>query len=247
MTLSNIKKGKKGGKKERLVIHGEKGIGKSSFGSQSPKPIFIPLEDGCSEIEALPQFPKQVTFTGTMECIKSLLEEKHDYETVILDTYDALIDVISAGVMKRDFDNNALKFNNFLAGNKVVAQEMKKLLDALDELREKGMRIIILCHSGILNVKNPNGDDYQKLSLAVPKYTSGLLVGWADRVGHAGYEFKVKGGDDSENKKGKVLQRDSERYLWFNGTAAVEAKTRVGYELKAEKLLFRYADYKAAQ
>jgi len=124
---------------------------------------------------------------------------------------------------------------------------MKKIIDALDELREKGMRVIILCHSGILNVKNPNGDDFQKLSLAVPKYTNGLLVGWADRVGHAGYEFKVKGGDDSENKKGKVVQRDTERYLWFNGTAAVEAKTRVGYELKEDKILFNYKAYEEVQ
>lgn len=247
MSLSNIKLGKKGGKKERLVIHAEKGIGKTTFGSQSPKPIFIPLEDGCSEIQGLPQFERQTSFTGTMACIEQLEKEKHAYETVILDTYDALIDVISAGVCTRDFDGNPHKFNMFLGGNKVVAQETKKMLDALDELREKGMRIIILSHSGILNVKNPNGDDYQKLSLAVPKYTSGLLVGWADRVGYAGYEFKVKGGDDAENKKGKVVQRDSERYLWFSGNAAIEAKTRVGYEMKSNKILFKYESYKGAQ
>jgi hypothetical protein len=139
----NIKKGKKGGKKERLVIHAEKGIGKTTFGSQATKPIFVPLEDGCSEIDGLAMFDKQTTMAGTMDCLKQLRDEKHDYETVILDTYDALVEVVSAGVMKRDFDNNPLKFNNFLAGNKLVAQEVKKILDLLDELREKGMRVIV--------------------------------------------------------------------------------------------------------
>lgn len=243
----NIKKGKRGGKKERLVIHAEKGIGKTTFGSQAPKAIFLPLEDGCSEVDGLAMFDKQTTFTGAMKCLQELIDEKHDYETVVVDTYDALVEVLSSGVMNRDYQGNVQKFNSFGVGNQAVAQEMKSFLNRLDELRDKGMRVIVLCHSGILNVKNPNGDDYQKLSLAVPKSTSGLLVAWADRVGHAGYEFKVKGGDDSENRKGKVVQRDTERYLWFNGTASVEAKTRVGYEMKQDKILFTYNEYKENQ
>jgi len=243
-----IKVGKKGTLPERLLLYGEKGIGKTTFASRAEGCIFIPTEDGCSSVDGLAQFELQSTYEGVLKCVAQLLNENHKYQTVVIDTADSLVSIISDEVMKRDFEDKPLKFNNFLAGNKVVTQELKRMLSGLDMLREKKkMRIILLAHSGILNKKNPDGNDYMKISGDMPKFTWGLLFGWVDRLGYAGYEFSVKGGNDAENQKGKVIQRDSNRYIWFGGNAAVEAKTRVGFELKADKVLFTYKDYKEAQ
>ena len=90
MTL-NIKKGKKGSLKERLIILGEKGIGKTTFGSDAPKPIFIPTEDGCSSIEGLDYFPKQTIYSGVLDCLKQLGKEKHEFQTVVIDTLDGVL------------------------------------------------------------------------------------------------------------------------------------------------------------
>ena len=35
----------------RILIYGTEGIGKSTFASESPKPIFLQTEDGLGEIE----------------------------------------------------------------------------------------------------------------------------------------------------------------------------------------------------
>src|SRR4029078_13367683 len=35
----------------RLLVYGTPGIGKSTFGSQAPNPIFLPTEDGLDEID----------------------------------------------------------------------------------------------------------------------------------------------------------------------------------------------------
>ena len=35
----------------RLVLYGTEGIGKSTFGSQCPAPVFIQTEDGLAEID----------------------------------------------------------------------------------------------------------------------------------------------------------------------------------------------------
>ena len=46
MTLANIKKGKKGDLKERVIILGKKKVGKTTFGAIAPKPILIRPDDG---------------------------------------------------------------------------------------------------------------------------------------------------------------------------------------------------------
>ena len=45
----------------RLVVYGTEGIGKSTFASQTPAPIFIQTEDGLAGIDC-DKFPLSVTF-----------------------------------------------------------------------------------------------------------------------------------------------------------------------------------------
>ncbi len=244
MTLA-INTGKQGNLPERLIIIGEKKIGKTTFGADSESPIFIPTEDGCSSIPGLQYFDKQTSYQGILDCVIQLGKEDHKHKTLVIDTLDGVVEILSAEVTKTSFDNNPLKFNNYLAGNKAVAQDMKLLLDYLDRLREvKKMRIILLCHTGTSNQKNPEGDDYIKATGYMGKFTWGLFANWADRIGHAGYDFTVRSGDDSERIKGKIIQRDDRRYLRFGGTATLDVGCRVGYEMKENKILFTYEEYK---
>lgn len=244
MTLQ-IKTGKRGNLPERLIILGEKKIGKTTFGADSESPIFIPTEDGCSGIDGLAYFDKQSSYQGVLDCVVQLGKEDHKYKTLVIDTLDGAVELCSEKVMKDSFENNPKKFNNYLQGNKVTAQEMKLLLDYLDRIREKKkMKIILLCHTGTANQKNPEGDDYIKATGYMGKFTWGLFANWADRIGHAGYDFKVRSGNDGENKKGKIIQSDDSRYLRFGGTATLDVGCRVGYEMKENKILFTYAEYK---
>ena len=244
MALAGIKKGKKGSLKERLIILGEKGIGKTTFGADAPKPIFIPTEDGCSSIEGLDYFPKQTTYKGILECINNLGKEDHAYETLVIDTLDGVTDLLGAELIKDEFSNNANKFNSFGAGDKRTAQKVKELMDLLDKLREaKNMRIIMLTHPGTMNVRNPEGDDYVKIIGSMGKWTWGALSNWADRIGYAGFDFIVRHSDE-DGKRGKAKQRGDDRFVRFLGTPTVDAKCRVGYEMKEDKILFTYAAYK---
>jgi len=243
----NVKKGKKGGLKERIIILGEKKIGKTTFGANAPKPIFIPTEDGCSSITGLDYFPKQTTYNGVLQCIKELGTEDHKYETLVIDTLDGVVDILSQEVTDKDFSGSPQKFNNYLQGNKVVTAQLKGFVDYLDRLREKkNMRIILLCHPGTANMKNPEGDDYVKTTGSMGKFTWGLFTNWADRIGYAGYDFIIRNSDD-KGKKGKAHQMGNERYLRFGGTATLDVGCRVGYELKEDKMVFDYKAYESNQ
>jgi len=73
----------------RILLYGVEGIGKSTFGSQAPKPIFIQTEDGLNEINC-DKFPLARSYDDVALALGELRAEKHDYETVVIDSLDWL-------------------------------------------------------------------------------------------------------------------------------------------------------------
>ncbi|HHM11913.1 MAG TPA: oxidoreductase, partial [Planctomycetaceae bacterium] len=67
-------------KPPRLLLYGTEGIGKSTFGSKAPKPIFVQTEDGLDEIDC-DRFPLAATFDEVVQALQDLQAEKHDYQT----------------------------------------------------------------------------------------------------------------------------------------------------------------------
>tara|TARA_E500000318_G_scaffold31646_1_gene31392 strand:- start:2363 stop:2626 length:264 start_codon:yes stop_codon:yes gene_type:complete len=82
MSLELIKKKAKV-KPPRIVIYGGAGVGKTSFGATTNKPIFILTEDGLGKVEA-DHFPVAKSYTDFMSYLKTLQEEKHDFKTLIM-------------------------------------------------------------------------------------------------------------------------------------------------------------------
>src|SRR3972149_1444613 len=73
----------------RILLYGVEGIGKSTFGSQSPKPVFIQTEDGLDEIDC-EKFPLATTYDDVLSALAELRTEQHEYETVVIDSLDWL-------------------------------------------------------------------------------------------------------------------------------------------------------------
>ena len=73
----------------RFVIYGTEGIGKSTTASQAPKPIFIPTEDGLDQIDCA-SFPLATRFPEVETALELLINEAHNFETVVIDSLDWL-------------------------------------------------------------------------------------------------------------------------------------------------------------
>jgi hypothetical protein len=86
--LQSVQRGRQP-KPPRVLLYGVEGIGKSTFGSEAPKPIFIQTEDGLDEIEC-DRFPLAEKFDDCVAALKSLRNENHDYESVVIDSLDWL-------------------------------------------------------------------------------------------------------------------------------------------------------------
>ena len=73
----------------RIITYGVEGVGKSTFASESLRPIFIQTEDGLGQIEC-DKFPLAGSFEEVHRALGELHTEDHDFETVVIDSLDWL-------------------------------------------------------------------------------------------------------------------------------------------------------------
>jgi hypothetical protein len=206
-------------------------VGKSTFGSEAPKPVFICTEDGVDNIP-VDQMPKPATWTELLANVRRVAEEKHDYQTAVLDTLNGSVDLSLQHICREQYGGQMVAkkgdggFLAFGQGFKSVSDEQLKLIALLDECRKRGLGIILLAHAGVQNVRNPISGDYMKCSPEIERVIWSRWFAWVDIVGHADYEYAVI----KDGQRGKAVGGNV-RHLRFAGSAAEDAKCRVGYEL----------------
>ena len=83
----------------RAVIYGPHKIGKTTFGSEAPDPVFIPTEDGLNGIPGVTSFPLCKSYDEVMEAITALFVEDHSHKTVVVDSLDWLERLVHTRIM----------------------------------------------------------------------------------------------------------------------------------------------------
>ncbi|MCS6901519.1 MAG: MAPEG family protein, partial [Myxococcales bacterium] len=73
----------------RVVLYGVEGVGKSTFASQAPDPIFLCAEEGAVGLDVA-RFPTAHTWIEVLEAIRVLTHEEHPYKTLVIDSLDWL-------------------------------------------------------------------------------------------------------------------------------------------------------------
>ena len=71
----------------RLMIYGQEGVGKSTYGASAPDAIFIQTEDGLGEINCH-KFPLAKSLDEVLAELTALRDEDHNYKTVVIDSAD---------------------------------------------------------------------------------------------------------------------------------------------------------------
>jgi len=88
MTLNDIQRGKANAPR-RTVLYGLPGIGKTTFGAMSERPVFVVTEDGVGDI-GCDRFPLATRYADVIAALGSLYTEQHEYRTVVIDSLDWL-------------------------------------------------------------------------------------------------------------------------------------------------------------
>lgn len=215
----------------RVVLYGVEGIGKSTFGSCAPSPVFIQTEDGLSAIDA-PAFPLSTAWTDVMDAIRVLSEEEHEFQTLVIDSADwaenLIMEQVAADNGMPAYDTNAkgspLAFGR---GNRAIGEYWRQLLSCCDYLRRgKNMGIIIVAHSKVQRYDDPTTEAYDRYTLDLSKEGASILTEWSDVVLFCNYHVTVKGETVGINSKKKRGLSSGQRFIYSQETPSFKAKSR---------------------
>lgn len=229
MSLSAVQKGRVA-KPHRVVLYGPEGIGKSTFGAGAPSPIFLPVEDGTGHLDVA-RFPKAESWREAREAVRTLLTEKHEYQTLVLDTLDALEPLLWKHMCERDkyADEKQktplrdIESYGFGKGYNKALEDWRGLLKDLELLGAKGMHVVLLAHSQVKAFKNPAGEDYDRYELKIHAKAAGLFKEWCDSLLFANYETFAR--KDQATKRVRGIDTGA-RLIFTERRAAYDAKHR---------------------
>ena len=228
-----------------ITIAGEMGMGKTSI--PWPKPIFICTEDGLQSIPQEirpPSFPQVKTVGDMVKYLSMLIDEQHEYETLVIDTISRLDNLFIEHVINND-KNQPKSINQALGGYgngpQAVAALHWRINKACKILNEqKNMTIVFLSHAETETIELPDTDPYMRYTLRLGRKSIPPYADDVDLVGMLRQKVFINGVERGKKgellKAGKAISSD-ERILSCSANAASYCKNRYGIEtdLKVEK------------
>lgn len=122
--------------------------------------------------------------------MSELAKGGHDYQTVVFDVFSGFVEMLRRKVIAEDFKGNDSGekggYGNYGAGSvKLLTRLNTEIIPAMQELVDSGIRPVLLCHTTVKDMKNPEGPDYQKQISSMPKEIHERVVAWCDMVLYA--------------------------------------------------------------
>lgn len=234
----NITRGKKNTAK-KVVVYGPEGIGKSTFASCFPDPVFIDTEGSTNDMDVA-RFDKATSWEMLLEQVRYVVKNPSVCKTLVIDTADWAEQMC----MKNLCDSHNKKgIEDFGYGNGYVyaKEEWGKFLNLLQEVVEKGVHVVVTAHSHIRKFEQPDElgayDRYElKLGKKTQSQTSPLLKEWADMVLFANYKI-MSVAADKDGRKHKA--QGGRRVMYTSHHPCWDAKNRYGLP---EELPFDYSE-----
>ena len=226
----------------RVLIYGRPGVGKTTFASKAKNPIFIQTEDG-ADVAGAARFPKAESFEQINEAIDTLIAEKHDHGTVVIDTLDWLAPLIYKKTVEDGKTNPNYKTKNLMQiedfgygkGYEYADMHFRAVLDKLNILRStKGMAIIMLAHSELKRYEDPASEGYDRWMPKLQKKAAATCMEYSDIVGFANYFTSMKSVDKGFGQTKNIAIGDGSRVLYTQEKPSFIAKSRYDIPHKLE-------------
>lgn len=226
----------------KVVIYGVEGIGKTTFASRFPKPLFLDLDRGSArmDVDRINGIADWVTLITTMQDISNA---ETDYSTIVIDTADMAGELCKKYICLKNKKESIEDFG-YGKGYTILAQEFAKLIVWATVLIDKGYNVVFLAHSMQRVVTKPDDTgSYDHWEMKLPgkgnNSLGALLKEWADLLLFADYRITIRQGQDG---KGRATKTSGERMMKANHTPFADAKNRFGL---ADELPFNYDEIAA--
>ena len=206
----------------KVVLYGGEGIGKTTLASQFPDPLILDTEDGTNQLDVARVVVGDWQTMRT--AVAALAVDRQGFSTLVVDSIDWAERLLVEWVCK-DNGKDSVEAFGFGKGWVMVAEQMGKFLDSLDNLVRAGMNVVLVGHSTVKRVSPPEmTEGYDRHELKLSKQVSPLVKEWADAVIFLNYRTRVVEGNDGRAK----AVGGKERFMFAERCAAFDAKNRYG-------------------
>lgn len=220
----------------KCVVYGPEGIGKSTFASLAPTPLFCDVEDSTAHMDVR-RLPRATSYQMILDEIAYVKANPSLCDTFVLDTADWAERICRDNVCAKNGKTGIEDFG-YGKGYSYVFEDFGRILNSLDELLLRGINVIVTAHAVMRKFEQPDEmGAYDRWELKLnnsPKCSiANMLKEWADLVLFANYETIVV--KNSETKKNKAA--GGQRVMYTTHHPCWDAKNRFGLP---EKLPFDF-------
>lgn len=209
----------------KTVLYGPEGIGKSTFASHFPDPVFIDTEGGTKRLNVA-RLPQPTSWAMLLDEVAEVRKGSVPCGTLVLDTADWAERLCIQAVCARAKVNGIEDFG-YGKGYTYVKEEFAKLLDALEEVLNAGHNVVVLAHAAITKFEQPDAvGNYDRWGMKTSKQVAPLLREWCDMLLFANYKTVVEKAGSGPNAKNKAS--GGRRVLYTTHHPCWDAKNRFG-------------------
>lgn len=205
-----------------VLLYGEPGLGKSTFASHAPSPIFLCTEDGTNNLDV--SRLKIDSFTEMLSAVDELATTKHSYKTIVIDTIDHFEPMIFSEVLKENPKYNNIEKIPYKNGYEYALTYWLKFLSVIEKARENGLHIIFLAHEYVKSHNDPMlTESYDKHKIKIHHKAASLLV---DKVENVLFVTQKVYLDSSDSGKKAKAYGEGNRVVYTENRPSFVAKNR---------------------
>ena len=222
---------------KKVLIYGPEGIGKSTFASHFPDPVFIDTEGSTKDMDVA-RFEKASSWTMLMEQVRYAKMNPSVCRTLVIDTADWAEQMCVADLCAR-FGKKGVEDFGYGNGYVYAKEEFGRFLNSLEEVVEAGVNVVLTAHAQMRKFEQPDElGSYDRWELKLGKKTSSqtapLAKEWADMVLFANYKTWSVAVDDKGRKR---KAQGGARVMYTSHHPCWDAKNRYGLP---EEMPFEY-------
>lgn len=219
---------------KKVLIYGPEGIGKSTFASRFPEPLFIDTEGSTKEMDVA-RTPAPSSWTMLMEQARYVKAHPEVCRTLAIDTADWAEMLCIEHVLSRNQQSSIEGFG-YGKGYTYVQEEFGRLLNLLEEVVDAGVNIVLTAHAKMRKFEQPDEmGAYDRWETKLSKGVAPMVKEWADMVLFANYKTYSVAVDD-KGKKRKA--QGGSRVMYTAHHPCWDAKNRYGLP---EEMPFDYS------
>ena len=222
-------------KAKKVLVYGPEGIGKTTFASKFPDPLFVDTEGSTAEYDVA-RTEKILSWSHLKSIVQEIANER-PAQTLVIDTLDWAEKMCVKSVCDAH-QWESITDPGYGNGYTHVFNEFGKLLNLLTEAVDNGINVVLTAHAALRKFEQPDErgayDRWALKLIDTPKCSiAHLVMEWADMILFANYKTIVI--TDAKTKKTKA--QGGQRVMYTAHHSCWDAKNRFGLP---EELPFEY-------